>query len=217
MPPSWHKLVLAALIAVALTGAMFLDWPALLADEQHLAALLATRGPLGLLAFFALGAAFTAVGGPRQALALAAGYALGPWRGILLSLVATVAGAALCFGIASLAPRHLLEKRFPRQLARLDAFLGPRIWLKIVALRFAPVGSNFLTNALAGALHLKPAPFLIGSAIGYLPQTFAFALVGAGMAPADSWHIWAGIALFLLAAAASYPLRKHHALPRAAP
>lgn len=211
--PSWPKLLLAALAATALGGVLLLGWPALLVDEQRVADLVASRGPLGLLAFFALGAAFTAAGGPRQALAFAAGYALGPWRGLLFALLATVAGAAFCYSIARLALRHLLENRFPRQLARLDAFLGQRTWLKIVAIRFAPVGSNLLTNALAGALRLKPGSFLVGSAVGYLPQTLAFALAGAGLGPTGSWHIWAGVALFVLAAAASYPLRKRPAQP----
>lgn len=207
--PSWPKLLLVCIAAAALGSVLLLGWPSLLVDEQRVNALVAQHGPLGLLALIGLGACYTAAGGPRQVLAFAVGYALGPWRGLLFALVATVAGAALCYGIARLALHRLLENRFPRQLSDLDAFLGHRTWIKIVAIRFAPVGSNLLTNALAGVLRLKPSSFLLGSAIGYLPQTLAFSLAGAGIGPTGSWHIWAGIALFVLAAAASYPLNKH--------
>ena len=50
-----------------------------------------------------------------------------------------------------------------------------------VLIRFLPVGSNLITNLLAGVSSVRPLPFVAGSLIGYLPQTVIFVLLGSGI------------------------------------
>ena len=47
-------------------------------------------------------------------------------------------------------------------------------------LRLLPVGNNVLLNVAAGVSGVSAGWFLVGSAIGYLPQTIVFALLGGG-------------------------------------
>jgi len=49
-------------------------------------------------------------------------------------------------------------------------------------IRFLPFGSNLVTNLAAGVSRVPAFPFFAGSAIGYLPQTVVFALLGSGVA-----------------------------------
>jgi len=56
-----------------------------------------------------------------------------------------------------------------------NTFLATMIW------RFIPAGSNLLTNLAAGAFGISALPFILGSAIGYIPHTVIFALLGAGV------------------------------------
>ena len=65
-----------------------------------------------------------------------------------------------------------------------------------IIIRFLPVGSNFLTNLAAGATGIPLVPFLLGSAIGYVPQMAVFSLMGTGVDVGVGWQITLGIVLF---------------------
>lgn len=209
-------------MGIALAGfaaALWLGLPQLLADEQRIAAMILQEGSLAIAWLAALGAAFTAAGGPRQLIAFAFGFALGEWEGALIATLATMGGASLCYLISRWTLQAFLSRRFPRQMDAFNAFLNQGAWQKIMAIRLAPVGSNLLTNALAGATRTRFYPFLIGSALGYLPQTLAFSFAGAGFGISGTGRAWIGVGLFALAALLSVRLRPAAAgaLPRGAP
>ena len=64
-------------------------------------------------------------------------------------------------------------------------------------IRFLPVGSNVLTNVAAGLSSVSGIVFVIASAIGYIPQTVIFALLGSGF-NLDTWHnIGLSVLLFI--------------------
>ena len=43
-----------------------------------------------------------------------------------------------------------------------------------------------------------PAPFFLGSLLGYIPQTLVFALAGSGVDVGAAWRIGIAVALFLV-------------------
>ena len=65
-------------------------------------------------------------------------------------------------------------------------------------IRRLPVGSNLLTNLFAGATHVPARGFLLGSAIGYLPQMFIFSFAGAGIGLSDHYQLAISIGLFIV-------------------
>lgn len=167
-------------------------------DSAWMDAHIRGQGIRGELLFLSIGAGLTAVGMPRQVLSFLGGYSFGLGLGLLLSLLATVLGAALDFWYARLLGRALIQKLFPNKIRHLDHFTRDAPFQKSVAIRLLPVGNNMLTCLLAGVSGIGAAPFLLGSAVGYVPQTLIFALAGTGTRVDPVWHITIAVVLFLL-------------------
>ncbi|MDR3441217.1 TVP38/TMEM64 family protein [Telmatospirillum sp.] len=139
------------------------------------------HGLSGEMIFLALGTVVVAAGLPRQAVCFLAGYAFGLGGGVILSTLASVAGCVVCFLYARLLGRELVMHRFAGRVRRVDDFLRDNPLTMTVLIRFLPVGSNLLTNLVAGVSSVRPIPFFIGTLIGYLPQTVVFVLLGSGI------------------------------------
>jgi uncharacterized membrane protein YdjX (TVP38/TMEM64 family) len=173
-------------------------------------------GLQGELLLFALGAVLTAVGVPRQGVAFLAGYAFGAAAGAAVALAAQVAGCALAYAWARLVGRAWAERR-------LAGRLGPRLrpvadalrqnpFEATLALRLFPVGSNLALNLLAGMLALPLAKFLAASALGHLPQTVIFALLGKGVRVDGVWQIaLSGVLLAVSVGLGLWLWRRHRA------
>lgn len=163
------------------------------------------QGPWGEALFVAIGTAATAAGVPRQAVAFLGGYAFGAVEGVALSLLAQLLGCAASFGWARLVGRdwavRRLEGRFGRRLRPLHDRLVRNTFGATLALRLLPVGNNLALNLLAGISGLRLAPYLAASALGYLPQTLVFALLGDGVAVDRTAQLALGAALFIVSVA----------------
>jgi uncharacterized membrane protein YdjX (TVP38/TMEM64 family) len=171
----------------------------------------AQAGPVG---FVVLGTLACAVGVPRQIVAYAAGLGFGTWVGCLLALIAEVAGCAADFLWARLVARSWAARRISGRLARLDQQLSRHPFGATLTLRLLPIGSNILLNLLAGISAVALAPFLLASAIGYLPQTIVFALLGGGVRVDQTEQLILAAILFVGAAALGlWLMRRIRALP----
>lgn len=172
--------------------------------------LVAEYGLLGHLIFVAAGAAFTAVGLPRQAMALAAGYTFGFPQGVLLAVIATTLGCVIAFFYARLLGHRMVHARYPERARRIDRFLAEHPFSMALLLRFLPVGNNLATNLAAGVSSVPAAPFVVGSAVGYLPQTAIFALVGGGMTLPPWVNVAVGAVLFVASGAIGTKLYRRY-------
>jgi uncharacterized membrane protein YdjX (TVP38/TMEM64 family) len=177
---------------------------------------LGTRGMDGWLIFLALGTAACAVGVPRQAVAFAGGTAFGAALGTALGLAAMLLGCAASFAWARLIARDSARARVRGRLARLEAFLAANTFHATLTLRLLPVGNNLALNLLAGAAGVPALPFLAGSALGYLPQTLVFALLGKGVRVDGAWQLALGAALLVASVALGFALWRR-ARPRLTP
>jgi uncharacterized membrane protein YdjX (TVP38/TMEM64 family) len=182
-----------------------------------LARMAAIRGLTGGAVFLAGGALLCAVGVPRQIVGYAAGYAFGVWIGVALAMGAQLAACAGNFVWARMVGRDwargAMEKRWKGRLARVDGFLAANPFTATVTLRLLPVGNNLALNLLAGASGIAAFPFLAGSAIGYVPQTLIFALVGSGARVDRATQLGVGVVLFAASAATGALLvRRYRAL-----
>jgi len=180
------------------------------------------RGPYGWALLVVGGAALTAIGVPRQGVAFLGGYGFGVVLGIVLALTAQVLGGAAAFlwarAVGGVAAERVLAGRFGKRLRPLAATLRDNPFGATLALRLLPVGSNLALNLLAGVTRLRLAPFLAASAIGYLPQTAVFALLGKGVRVDGAWQV--AMAAVLLAASLAiglWLLRRHRAAQALAP
>jgi uncharacterized membrane protein YdjX (TVP38/TMEM64 family) len=174
------------------------------------------QGLLGETVFVLAGAAATVAGVPRQAIAFLAGYAFGTLMGVALALLAALLGCVGVFLWARAVGQGWVERRmegrFGPRLRPLVALLRENAFGATLALRLFPVGSNLALNALAGMAGIAALPFLAASALGYLPQTLVFALLGKGVRVDGAWQM--GLSALLLALSVGLGLwlmRRHRA------
>jgi uncharacterized membrane protein YdjX (TVP38/TMEM64 family) len=168
----------------------------------------------GPTVFVLVGTLACAVGVPRQVVAYAAGLGFGTWAGCLFALLAELGGCAVDFLWARLVARQWAMRRIKGRLARLDQQLSRHPFGATLTLRLLPVGSNILLNLLAGVSAVAMAPFLLASAIGYLPQTIVFALLGGGVRVDRNEQLILAAVLFVAATVLGlWLMRRIRALP----
>ena len=156
------------------------------------------NGVAGWLYYLGFGALAVAVGLPRQAVCFLGGYAFGLGEGLILAETASGLGCLLCFLYARLLGRELVRHRFADRLEKLDGVLRGHPFSMAMMIRLLPVGSNILTNLVAGVSSVKLLPFLGGSLVGYLPQTAIFVLLGSGIHVQPVWRTAISVALFVV-------------------
>lgn len=174
------------------------------------------EGLWGEALFVLVAAAATAVGVPRQAAAFLGGYGFGTVLGVALAMLGQLLGCLMAYGWARLVGRGFAERRlagrFGHRLRPLRDALAASPFGATLALRLLPVGSNLGLNLLAGMAGLPAPAFLAASALGYLPQTVVFALLGKGVRVEGAWQL--GLAAALLAVSVGiglWLLRRHRA------
>lgn len=171
--------------------------------DGRLAHLFSTRTPMGIAGFALVATLACAVGMPRQAVCFAAGLAFGAAGGSAVAEAATVAACLLDFGWARLVARDWARRRIlarVRRLAELDAILAAMPFTAVLTLRLLPVGNSLLLSMVAGLSRAAVLPFTLATALGALPQTVVFALLGSGIAVGHVARIV--VAAFLFAASA---------------
>jgi uncharacterized membrane protein YdjX (TVP38/TMEM64 family) len=165
---------------------------------------LRSQGGAGILLFVALAVALSPLGFPRQALAVLGGYAFGAVPGTVWCSLGLTGGCACGFFYSRLLARASLQRRFSGRIRKLDAFLSRRPFLMSMAIRCLPVGNNALTNIAAGVTSIPAHAFIAGSALGYLPQTIIFSLIGSGIRVDPETRLSLAVLLFALASCLGY-------------
>ena len=201
--------LLATLVAIGFgfeTGAF-----GAMLDERWIDRVVRGHGIAGEFIFVAVAALATAISVPRQVLSFLGGYAFGAGLGSLLALVGTETGCLVSFFYARVVGRPLVGARLRARVERFDHFLARHPFSMTLLIRLLPVGNNFATNLAAGVSRVPAVPFLAGSLIGYVPQTFVFALAGSGVQISAAPRILLAALLFALSTAIGVQLyRRHH-------
>jgi len=178
---------------------------------------IATAGERGPLAFVAVATAACAIGVPRQVVAYSGGLAFGFWPGAALALLAEVLACAADFFWARVIARawaaHWLMRAAPGRLDRMSRFLVANAFTATLTMRLLPVGNNLLLNLLAGVSSVAAGPFLLASALGYVPQTAVFALLGGGVRVSQGMQMVVAVALFAVSIALGGLLLRRRPLP----
>jgi len=196
------SIILTTFVAIALFALAIIP-SQLWLTQDNISAWIDTWLPEGVLlqvislyGVFALALTF---GVPRQFAAIACGYILGQWVGMLVALLAAVSACFLTSILARFMFADFVGRRFHKPQNAIYQFLSINEFTKALIIRLLPVGSNFLTNVVAGSCNIKLAPFIAGSALGFIPQMLIFSLVGAGVKLSSSTHILSAGALFVVA------------------
>ncbi|MEI8646900.1 VTT domain-containing protein [Paraglaciecola sp. Hal342] len=119
-----------------------------------------------------------AIGCPRQVMAFLGGYAFGFLQGALLSVSGAICGCMVSFFVARFLLKPVVRRRYASRIHSINRFVEDSPVTKTIIIRLLPLGSNFLTNLMAGVTNVKARHFILGSGLGYIPQMALFALMG---------------------------------------
>lgn len=162
-----------------------------LVDPLLLARIVA-RSPMTPLAFLALHVAASLFFVPRTVMALAAGLLFGMWWGIVWAGLGSFAGALAGFLVARYIHAGFVRRAESARLRALTAHVERGGWRMVAMVRLVPVIPHSLTNYALGLTRLRLGAYGIGSLLGQLPLTIAYAELGAGgralAGGADWWH-----------------------------
>lgn len=166
--------------------------------QQQLHNLIPT-GPSGYITLVLCLALLTSIGLPRQIAAFSCGYSMGYIMGALFATLATTLGCYLTYLFAKKYLSHWAQKKFPQRCLQINHFFSQQLIYKAFIIRILPLGSNFLTNVIAGSCHINAKPYVFGSCLGFIPQMVIFSMAGAGIKVADNSKILLSVLLFVLA------------------
>lgn len=167
-------------------------------DEHWIDREVRGKGLSGEMLFIGIATLATAIGFPRQVIAFLGGYAFGFLDGVLIALLATVLGCVTTLYYARWLGRAMVVRRFPERVRKFDDFLSQQPFGMALLIRLLPVGSNVVTNLIAGVSSIPTRPFVLGSAVGYVPQTAIFALAGSGVSLDPTLRIGLSVLLFVV-------------------
>ncbi|HET9984053.1 MAG TPA: VTT domain-containing protein [Longimicrobiales bacterium] len=143
---------------------------------------------------------------PGSALTLAGGAVFGLWPGVALNLAGAVAGATAAFLLARGLGREFVSRRLHGRVAALDREAERHGFRAILLLRLVPLVPFNALNYGAGLSAVRLRDYVLASAVGMLPGTFAYTyfaeaiLAGSLEARRDAYlhMILAGALLMLL-------------------
>ena len=137
---------------------------------------------LALLVYIVAYAAAVAVSLPGSAvLTLTGGLVFGWLAGGAAAVVAASIGATLVFLVAQTAFGETLRAKAGPAVGRLREGFQQNALSYLLFLRFVPAFPFFLVNLASAVLGVPLRTYIIGTVIGIIPGTFAFASIGAGL------------------------------------
>ena len=211
--PLRRALIAGTILAMALAAIAFSPVRHWLSDSGEVRNLLDGLGVWAIPLFALAAAVLTATGVPRLLLCGLAAMLFGFWTGLLLMHVASIAGYYAMFVFVRWGGREWVLQRWPR-LNRLAAATGHRGVIGVILARQLPIHGT-LINFCLGLSAIKHRDFLVGTAIGLIPEAVPAALIGAGIVEANGhnmarYFVTAAFAFALIWLSCAYLVRRFH-------
>ena len=195
---------------LALAGIATLCWYlGTLVSPRELQSALEGLGSWAAVAYIVLFTVLPAFFFPVAALALAGGLLFGLWRGSLYTFLGAILNCTLMFFLARYAGREKVESLIRKKLSpqwqqRLEGLNSSGGFLLLIVLRLIPAVPYNLINYAFGLSAMSYPTYILASAIGIIPGTFAFINIGDKALDVTSpdFRIAIGLLLLLLAVTA---------------
>lgn len=166
--------------------------------------------PTAPLVFLALHIAASLFFVPRTLLAIAAGLAFGMWWGTLWAALGSVVGACAGFLVARYVNAGVIDMRGWARLSRVLGRVEHGGWRAVATIRLIPILPHSLTNYALGLTRIGLVPYAVGSLLGQLPLTIAYADLGAAggraMLGTGGWIVPTAIGAAALALSVAIPV-----------
>lgn len=195
--------VLVLLLITAVVVALTLGPP----DIDAVRARVDEAGLWGPALFFAVYVGLSLIPCPKALLTAAGGTLFGLAAGAGLSVTAALLGAIISFGLGRLLGRETVDRLIRGKLARVDALLSENGLSAVLVVRLVPLVPFIAINYAAGLSGVRFRHYVLGSAVGMVPGSLAYAALGAyGTNPLGL--ALAGSALLVLIVGGSYWARR---------
>jgi uncharacterized membrane protein YdjX (TVP38/TMEM64 family) len=142
---------------------------------------------------------------PAPALAFVGGYVFGTFWGFVLTWLGVLIGGVISFGLSRAFGRRFVERS--ARLGKLDRRMAEHGAITIFVLRLIPLISFDAISYAAGLTGISFWRFLVATALGSAPGTFAFVYLGGASPGPGAYAVLGGLALLSFAAYAYYHRR----------
>jgi uncharacterized membrane protein YdjX (TVP38/TMEM64 family) len=163
-------------------------------SAESLADTASELGALTAPALAAVGALLVALMVPAGLVAGAAGFALGTAVGTVVAVVATTLGAALAAYIGRAVGTPAARSAFGPRIQRTVMWFEARPARTVVLSRVLPGMPFNITSTVLGFTRIPLLTVGVGTALGYLPRSFAYAALGGSLRDLGSPEAKAAIA-----------------------
>jgi len=211
----WKPLIMLAVVAAAFASVYFTPARKYFGDIQNVKYWLLSLGWMGPTAWMVIVFALVATGMPRLLFCPIGGLAFGFWHGLLWTQVATLVGYYALFLFVRWGGRDFVLRHWPRVGRLKEHFHGHSAALLVFAIRQLPI-SGLIINFLLGLSPIRHRHFLLGTAIGILPEAIPFTLVASGLVKLNNQntplYIGAAVGILVLVCASLWYFSQHSKL-----
>lgn len=197
---AWVRVALFALLVLGVGGALVVSGGRV---GEALTAIRTTTdgaGAWGPVLFVVTYAVLTVLLVPGAPLTIAAGVLFGPAVGTVLVVIGANIGATGAFLWGRRLGREAVARLTGERFERIDRWLRDRGLLAVLYLRLVPVVPFNLLNPVAGVTGVRLRDFVLGTVIGIVPGTFAYAALGGSFDDPTSPVFVAAVALLVVLA-----------------
>ncbi len=157
-------------------------------------------GPAAPIVFVVLYVTLTVLLLPGSVMTITGGLLFGPYVGTALAVVGATAGATCSFLLGRRLGREQVIEIAGERVNKIDDWLGQRGFLAILYLRLIPVLPFNVLNYASGVTALRLRDYVVGTALGIIPGTFAYAALGGSFDDPTSPVFIAAVALLVVLA-----------------
>ncbi len=194
--PRFRLGLLAALLIGAGVAAYLVGAP----SRSSIETTVRGTGAVAPLVFIGLYIALTVILIPGTILTAAGGVLFGTALGTLYVVIGATFGATAAFLLARRLGRHRVEAIAGRRIAAMDDWITRNGFVAVLYVRLIPVFPFNILNYAAGVTGVSARAYLLGTAIGIIPGTFAYAALGGSFDHPTSPEFLAAVSLIVVLA-----------------
>lgn len=194
----WFALVALGIVLVATALLAWTDTLGMIQTERLVDTVRST-GALGPLVIASLMVLAVVIGPiPTVPITVSAGAVYGPWFGFALATSSALVGALLSFWIARYAARDLIRRLVGGHTLECPQCSDRMLFGMVLGARLIPVVSFAAVSYGAGLTAMSARAFLIATAIGMVPMTALYVVVGSTLTVNPYWAALGGLLLVAL-------------------